>query len=83
MAANAKPRSCCSTPPALVGADWETADHEANDHPDLLLLGMRAYTKTGVVGRPSLATAAKGVALVRELVTTLQPHLAELRRPER
>ena len=65
--------------PHYVGSDWQTADHQADDRPDLLLLGMAGYTKTGIIGRPSLATAAKGEALVRHLVAGLEPHLRLLR----
>ena len=61
--------------PDYVGPDWEAADHEADNRPDLLLLGMAGYTKTGIIGRPSLASAAKGEALVRELVNGIRPHL--------
>jgi creatinine amidohydrolase len=65
--------------PAYVGAEWETADHQADDRPDLLLLGVSGYSKTGIIGRPSLATAAKGEALIRELVTAVRPRLDLLR----
>ena len=65
--------------PSYVGADWESADHQAEDRADLLLLGMRGYTKSGIIGRPSLASAAKGAALVRQLVAGLRPHLDLLR----
>ena len=44
---------------------------------------MRSYTKSGIVGRPSLATAEKGAVLVQALEDDLEPHLAELRRQER
>jgi hypothetical protein len=54
--------------PDYVGPDWQEADHQADDRPDLLLLGMSGYTKTGIIGRPSLAAAAKGEALVQALV---------------
>ena len=40
---------------------------------------MRGYTKSGIIGRPSLASAAKGEALVRELVAGVGPHLDLLR----
>src|SRR5918993_1037089 len=59
----------------LVGSTWEKADHSADDRPDLLLLGMAGYTKTGIIGRPSLATATKGEALVTHLVAGIEPHL--------
>jgi hypothetical protein len=44
--------------PATVGRDWQTADHDAPDPPDLLLLGLHEYTKSEI-GRPSLASADK------------------------
>ena len=59
--------------PDYVGPDWEAADHQADDRPDLLLLGMAGYTKSGIIGRPSLATADKGEALVQALVAGLSP----------
>ena len=65
--------------PDYVGPDWEAADHQADDRPDLLLLGMASYTKSGIIGRPSLASADKGEALVRALVAGLNPHLNLLR----
>lgn len=65
--------------PDYVGSDWEQADHEADERPDLLLLGMGGYTKSGIIGRPSLASAVKGEALVRALVDGLDPHLRLLR----
>jgi creatinine amidohydrolase len=65
--------------PSYVRAEWESADHQADDRADLLMLGMAGYTKTGIIGRPSLASAAKGEALVRELVNGIRPHLDLLR----
>lgn len=46
--------------PELVRPGNETADWTADHRPQLLSLGMQAYTKTGVIGRPSLGTAEKG-----------------------
>ena len=66
--------------PSYVGVDWEAADHEAGDRADLLILGMHGYTKTGIIGRPSLASPAKSEALVRQLIAVLGPHLDLLRR---
>ena len=66
--------------PSSVGADWESADHKADERPDLLMRGMRGYTKSGIIGWPSLATAEKCAALVRELVAAIDPRLAQLRR---
>jgi hypothetical protein len=44
--------------PATVGPEWQTADHDAPDRPNLLLLGLHEHTKSGI-GRPSLASAEK------------------------
>ena len=64
------------TMPEVVRASYETADHEASDRPQLLARGLRGYTTTGVVGRPSLATAQKGKAIIDVLVSLAGPHLA-------
>lgn len=53
--------------PDLVGPDYVTGDHVADDRPDLLVLGMAGYTKTGIIGRPSLGTAEKGAVLLDAL----------------
>ncbi|GAA1683305.1 creatininase family protein [Nonomuraea maheshkhaliensis] len=50
--------------PELVQDGYDTVDHIANDRKDLLTVGMEAYTKSGVIGRPSLATAEKGRAVL-------------------
>ena len=43
--------------PSSVRARWETADHDTPDREGALLaLGIWAYSKTGIIGRPSLAT---------------------------
>jgi creatinine amidohydrolase len=39
---------------------------------------MAAYAKTGVIGRPSLATADKGRALLDSLVKSFSAHLTAL-----
>ena len=54
--------------PEVVRASHTSADHEAPDRPHLLTLGMRAYTTSGVIGRPSLASAEKGKAILDALV---------------
>lgn len=61
--------------PELVGAGYETGDWLATDRPHLLLLGMEGYTKTGVIGRPSLGTAEKGRAALISLVESFGTHL--------
>jgi creatinine amidohydrolase len=53
--------------PEAVRTGYEVADHTAEDRTDLLTLGMKHYTKSGIIGRPSLASAAKGKAVLASL----------------
>jgi creatinine amidohydrolase len=55
------------THPELLRAGYETSDHVADDRRHLLTAGMSAYTDSGVIGRPSLASPEKG----KELLTSL------------
>ncbi|MFI9641119.1 creatininase family protein [Micromonospora sp. NPDC051925] len=64
--------------PDLVRDSYQTADHRA-ERPDLLVLGMRAYTDTGVIGEPSLATATKGKAVLASFTASFAETLAVLR----
>jgi creatinine amidohydrolase len=57
-----------ATYPDLIRPGNETADWQADDRPHLLTLGMVGYTKSGVIGRPSLGTAAKGSEALGSLV---------------
>jgi creatinine amidohydrolase len=59
-------------------ADWDTADEEVTVRQDLLMLGMRGYTKSGVIGRPSLASAEKGLRLIDALASSIEPRLLNL-----
>ncbi|MDR7171766.1 creatinine amidohydrolase [Nocardia kruczakiae] len=61
--------------PDLVGDTWRNADHDAIDRPHLVLTGMAGYTTSGVIGRPSQATPAKGEAALDSLVTTFADHI--------
>lgn len=54
--------------PHLVRPGFERADWLADDRRHLLSRGLQAYTESGVVGRPSLASAEKGRALLASLV---------------
>jgi creatinine amidohydrolase len=54
--------------PDVVRAGYARADHVADERPHMLSLGLRAYTSTGVVGRPSLGTAQKGAQVVDYLI---------------
>lgn len=66
--------------PALVRDGHDTGDWAADDRRHLLTLGMAPYTTSGVVGRPSLASAEKGRALLAELVSAFAECLAVLDR---
>lgn len=60
--------------PELVRDSYTGADHEANHRPHLLVTGMRGYTTTGIIGRPSAATAAKGKAVLDSLTASFADH---------
>ncbi|MGW7368903.1 creatininase family protein [Streptomyces sp. NPDC054841] len=64
--------------PELVPSGHMTSDFVADDRRHLLTLGMRAYTATGVVGRPSLATAEKGKELLAGLVDSFSGYFSLL-----
>ena len=53
--------------PELVRDGWQHADWTADDRRDLLTTGIRAYTESGVIGKPSEASAEKGKALLDSL----------------
>lgn len=65
--------------PELVRDGWQHADHEAPHRPDLLTLGTAGYTTSGIIGRPSLASAEKGAALLDSVTRSFAAHLAMLR----
>lgn len=50
-------------------------DELADDRRHLLSRGMQEYTESGVVGRPSLATAEKGRAVLASLVRSFAAYL--------
>ncbi|MFF5566361.1 creatininase family protein [Streptomyces sp. NPDC012623] len=68
--------------PDLVRPGYETSDFLADDREHLLTLGMRAYTESGVIGRPSLASAEKGRELLAGLVDSFAGYLALLTRAD-
>ena len=53
-------------------------DHEAPIRPLLLVEGMRRYTESGIIGRPSLASAEKGKAVLAALAEAAAGHLHAL-----
>lgn len=64
--------------PQSVGTGFTEGDYAAGDRRMLLVQGMSAYTTTGVVGRPSAGSAAKGEALLASLAESFNDHLAAL-----
>ena len=61
-----------ATYPGVIRPGNETADWLADDRPHLLTLGMARYTKSGVIGRPSLGTKDKGIAVLASLVASFE-----------
>jgi creatinine amidohydrolase len=64
--------------PHLVRPGYESGDHLADDREHLLTLGLRAYTESGVVGRPSPASAEKGRDVLASLVASFGETLSAL-----
>jgi creatinine amidohydrolase len=64
--------------PELVDDGYRSADRQADPRPHLLVTGMRSYTETGIIGRPSLASADKGHAILESLARSFKDHLALL-----
>lgn len=58
--------------PDFVRDGWEHADLTFSDRRHLPTLGIAAYTKTGVIGCPSHATAAKGREALQRLAEGAQ-----------
>jgi creatinine amidohydrolase len=68
------------TNPELVRDGYQAADWVADDRRHLLTTGMGEYTRSGVIGRPSLASPEKGKALLASLVDSFAPVLELLQR---
>ncbi|GIF09163.1 creatininase family protein [Actinoplanes siamensis] len=64
--------------PELLREGVETSDHLAGNRKLLLVNGMAAYTRTGVIGMPSAGTAEKGRMVLDSLVSTFKEHLSAL-----
>jgi creatinine amidohydrolase len=62
--------------PHLVRDDAQ--DWVAPDRTHLHQLGMAGYSTSGIIGRPSLASADRGRLVLEELVRLLEPHLRHL-----
>jgi creatinine amidohydrolase len=68
-------------PPDVVRPSYQAADRDVDERPHLLMLGMRAYTTNGAIGRPSLATAEKGKTVLRSLVVSAAGYIEVLQQP--
>ncbi len=66
--------------PELVRDGYQAADWVAEDRRHLLTTGMSEYTQSGVIGRPSLASAEKGKAVLASLTGSFASVLEVLRR---
>jgi creatinine amidohydrolase len=66
--------------PELVREGYHAADWTADDRRHLLTTGMSGYTRNGVIGRPSLASAEKGKALLASFVESFASVLEILQR---
>jgi creatinine amidohydrolase len=66
--------------PELVRDGYHQTDWVADDRRHLLTTGMGEYTQNGVIGRPSLASAEKGKAVLASLVESFAFVLEILRR---
>lgn len=66
--------------PELVKDGYQAADWVADDRRHLLTTGMGEYTQSGVIGRPSLGSAAKGKAVLASLIASFAPVLEILQR---
>ncbi|MFF2039068.1 creatininase family protein [Kitasatospora sp. NPDC058170] len=62
--------------PEVIREGITLDDHSAPERPHLLTLGMAGYTKNGIIGQPSLGTAAKGKALLDSLSQSAAAHLS-------
>ena len=66
------------THPDLVGPGYDRADEVTGPRTHMLTRGLHAYSGTGVVGRPSLASADSGRRLLEHLVDAFAGSLAAL-----
>lgn len=66
--------------PDVVREGYAAADHLADDRRHMLTLGLEHYARSGVVGRPSLASAGKGRDLLASLTASFADYHAVLTR---
>lgn len=60
--------------PEFVDSDYQSSDRRRH----LLTLGMQGYTKTGVIGRPSLGDKAKGKLVLESLTRSFEDYFRVL-----
>lgn len=68
-----------ATLPEVVRDNFREADFTANDRRHLLTVGVRGYSDSGIIGRPSIATARKGQLLLEAFSAQFKHHLVMLR----
>jgi creatinine amidohydrolase len=69
-----------ATSPEVVRSSYRDADFAADERRHRLTVGIRAYSTSGVIGRPSLATVDnKGRPLLQAFSAQSKHHLALLR----
>lgn len=61
--------------PEVVRPGYEDEDWVAPERTHLHVRGMKAYTESGLIGRPSLATAGKGRLVLEALAEAASAHL--------
>ncbi len=66
--------------PELVGDGYADEDVDAGKRPHLLMLGVEGYSKSGIVGRPSMASPDEGERLLAALVNGAGSHVGLLGR---
>lgn len=64
--------------PELIRPGVENSDHHAADRKLLLVQGMAAYTRSGVIGAASEGSAVKGQVVLDSLVGSFSEHLDAL-----
>src|SRR3712207_7150340 len=71
------PRSTLFPYTTLFRSEFRDRDEQAPERPHLLVLGMQGYTKSGIIGSPSLGSAEKGELVLKSLVTSFGSHLKD------
>lgn len=64
--------------PELVRDGYQDEDAVASDRTHLHIMGVRGYSPTGIIGRPSLASAEKGQLVLDDLTVAFGEHLRAL-----